>query len=163
MKKSGKDIIRNLSENGDDMEYRMMQNRKRYCPICGTQLQYLSLGDYICPECGHKEKDDYGKVREFIEENGPAPSYVIHMATGVPESVINRFVKKGKLEVSDNSPIFFKCEQCGADIKYGRLCPSCANSKVAKLKGYFIEEVGERPKVNEKMRFLGKNRHSEDS
>ena len=163
MKITNTDIIRNLSENGDDMNYKLMQNKKRYCSNCGTQLKYLSLGDYICPECGHKEKDDYGIVREYIEKNGPSPSYVIHMATGVPEDVINTFVKKGKLEVSDTSPVFFKCEQCGTDIKYGRLCPMCAKSKVAKVKGYFIEEVGETPKVKERMRFLGKRKLDKDN
>lgn len=162
-KDSRHDLPARAREMDKDSDHYTLQSQKRYCPRCASQLKYLSLGDYVCPNCGHKEKDDYGKVREFIDENGPCSAYVIHMSTGVSQEVINDFIKKGKLEVTDDSPVYLKCEECGADIKYGRLCPNCAKSKVSKIKGYLVQDVGEVPKTksksNEKMRFIGKNKH----
>ena len=38
-----------------------------------------------------------------------------------------------------------KCEMCGKNIKFGRICPACAKNKVSRMKGYLVDEVGEEP------------------
>ena len=43
--------------------------------------------------------DDYGKVRKYLDENGPSTSIEISEETGVKRSVIEEFLKVGRLEV----------------------------------------------------------------
>lgn len=137
------DIFKNLRDNGSALKTQLIRNRKRTCPECGERLQYLAMGDFKCPKCGHTEQDDYGKVRSFLDANGPQPATVIEEETGVPRPVIDDFLRKGRLEINENSPVFLRCELCGKDIKYGRICAACAKNKVSKMKGYLVDEVGE--------------------
>ena len=46
---------------------------------------------YKYPGCGRKEPTDFGKVRDFLDTNGPQPAIVIADATGVSLDVIDGF------------------------------------------------------------------------
>jgi hypothetical protein len=71
--------------------------------------------------------------------------------------IINIMVKKSRLECTEDSPVFFKCESCGAPIKSGSICTECAKRDSVKLKGYSLaEDVGDKPLSSGKMRFIGK-------
>ena len=139
------EIFKNLQDNGSALKRQMISDYKHTCPQCGAKLKYMAMGDYLCPECGLEQKDDYGIVREYLDEHGPTPALVIEAETGVPRLIIEDFLRKGRLEINDNSPIFLKCELCGKDIKFGRICPVCAKNKVSRMKGYLVDEVGEEP------------------
>ena len=115
-------------------------NRKRYCTRCGSTLRYDALGEYRCMSCGAKELNDYGKIRKFLDENGPSPARMIESATGVPGVIINELLERGKIEVSSDDVSFLHCSICGTPIKSGRICASCASKQVDGLKGVYAKE-----------------------
>ena len=135
--------------------------RPSVCDKCGGKYKYKAQGIYECEDCRNVMLDDYGKVRVFLETNGNAPAIVISAETGVPVSVIQEYLKDGKLEIPDGSDIYIKCEKCGKDIRYGKYCPSCATQLSKDLQGALhMGNIGEVPKVNKstgKMRYFEKD------
>lgn len=114
------------------------------CPKCGTNMVYAFGEVYECPNCGDKEYTDFGKIREYLEEHGPQNAVTIADATGVSVKVIQKFLYQGRIEIPDGSDSYIKCQMCGADIRYGRLCPECT-AKLNKDKQAMVY-VGEKPK-----------------
>lgn len=131
-----------------------------HCKNCGGKLEYKGSGRYKCQICGTIKLDNFGKVREYIEENGPASAMEISMATGISVTQIGEYLRKGRLEVPENSNVFIHCERCGCDIRYGRFCPECARELANDVKRAFLaEDVGERPKkIRGKMRFINQEK-----
>lgn len=141
------------------MNFDIIRKHTKTCPRCRTKMEYISLGEYKCPACRYTFLDDYGKIRAFIDKHGPATALEIEEATGVPRAVADEYLKIGKLEIAKGPEGYLRCEICGADIRYGRICPKCARTDGAKMKGYFVEDVGDTPygaKDAGQMRFLKK-------
>lgn len=132
--------------NLDDLEKLVIDNHLVRCRVCGGNMAYSDSGRYICAHCQHVELDGYGKVKKFLEENGPAPLIVISRATGIDQDAIEGFLKKGRIELPENSDYYLKCEKCGCSIRYGRMCPECAKALTNSITAVFNEDVGERPK-----------------
>lgn len=97
----------------------------RTCKECGGVLVFKGVGEYQCEDCGAKDYDDYGKVRQYIEEHKGATAAQIENAIGVPQRSIRQMLKDGRLEVSADSKVFLQCEVCGKLIRYGQYCPEC--------------------------------------
>ncbi|MCR4695669.1 MAG: hypothetical protein K5773_10205 [Pseudobutyrivibrio sp.] len=117
------------------------------CTKCKGKNKYIGAGKYECFDCGNIDIDDFGLVKEYIDEHGATPAVIISDHTGVPVDIINAMLKQGRLEIPEGSPVYARCETCGCSIKYGRFCPECMKKKTDNLKGiYFNPEVGERPK-----------------
>lgn len=136
------------------------ETKPTFCRACSGELQYKSHGEYECKSCGAIFLDDYGKVRKFIEVNGPSPAVIISEETGVSIDKINELLRQGRVEIPENSDIFIKCESCGTDIRYGKYCPTCAARLSKTLKGVY--EAGEVPRkkdnMNGSMHFFGKDK-----
>lgn len=71
------------------------------CSICGQSLSYIGHGEYECNnlECKNIERDSFGMVRKFLEDNGPSPAAVIAKGTGVPLNKITKYFEEGRLEL----------------------------------------------------------------
>ncbi len=63
------------------------------CEQCGTQLQDIGSGIYKCVKCGKEHYDDFRKIRNFLEQNGPAPAIVISKSVGVSTQTIEHYFK----------------------------------------------------------------------
>ena len=100
-------------------------NIPRECVKCGGVMVFQGLGEYRCEHCGELAYDDYGKVRNYIEEHSGATAAQIEEAIGVSQKTIRRLLKEGKLEVTEDSRSFLRCELCGKDIRSGLYCPEC--------------------------------------
>lgn len=100
-------------------------NIPRQCTICGGVMVFKGLGEYECEDCGQLAYDDYGKVRNYIEEHRGSNAAQIEEATGVSQKTIRRLLKEGRLEIAEGSRTFLRCEHCGKDIRSGRYCPDC--------------------------------------
>lgn len=131
---------------------------------CKGRMLYMGSGKYRCRECGQEELDDFGKVKDFLEKNGPTPALVVENATGVRREVIEYFLKKGKVEIPEGSRYYLKCQRCGCSLRYGSFCSWCAKELAGDIQHMFSEDVGEIPKyelnpdMNGKMRFLNRKK-----
>ena len=86
---------------------------------------FKGVGEYHCENCRHVEYDDYGKVRLYVEKHRGATSSEVSMQTGVSQKAIRQMLKENRLEITQDSAAFLRCEVCGASIRGGRLCPKC--------------------------------------
>lgn len=149
-------------EKENPLERLLIANKPVKCSKCGGKLFYLNSGKYQCDSCGEIVLDDFGKVKEFLEENGPASAVTISAVTGVQREIIEMFLKKGRLEIPEGSKYYLQCEKCGSSIRYGRFCPSCVQELAGGIKAVFSEDVGECPKYRlnsertAKMHFLNR-------
>ena len=155
-----------LSANISQMNFDIIRHNTKMCPRCKSKMEYISLGEYRCPACRYLFLDDYGKIRDYIDRHGPSTALEIERETGVPRAVADEYLRSGKLEIVKGPEGYLRCEICGADIRYGRICPKCARTDGAKMKGYYVDDVGESPygaKDAGEMLFLKRRRDRIDS
>lgn len=97
----------------------------RNCVRCGRLFQYVS-GPPICNVCKQKEEESFQLVKEYIYEHKNANMIEVSNETGVSVKLIERFLREGRLVLTEDSPIYLKCENCGKEIKTGRFCQACS-------------------------------------
>lgn len=102
--------------------------RPTICKKCGGVLVYKGIGEYQCEECGALEYDDYGTVRNYLENHRGANVAQISSATGVSHKAIRDMIKEKRFEIIDNRGGYLRCEICGVNINSGRLCQKCEES-----------------------------------
>lgn len=131
----------------------------RTCQSCSGNMVYKGSGIYICEKCGEEYLSDFGKVKRFLEENGPSNAVEIAEATGVSRRVISDFIKNDRVEVVTSAGGYTYCASCGAAIRYGKYCPACAKKLPADgRKGTYVALVGELVEDQKgAMRFLNNN------
>lgn len=130
----------------------------KVCVRCKRMFTYLGYGHFYCPACKIADDEDFKKVRDYIFDHGTASAVEVSENTGVRLENIHQYLREGRLEIPENSPIFIKCEMCSTDIRSGRLCPDCAsklNSAMRKQLNFDDEQIGPVPKkLQGKMRFI---------
>ena len=120
----------------------------KICPKCGGKYTFQGAGRYVCESCGYEFYDDFGKVKAFVDKNGPSPSIIISEETGVSLTKINKFLRQGRMEIPDGSGGYIPCERCGEPIRYGRFCPTCASYLTKNMSVVLTSaDIGERPKL----------------
>ena len=129
------------------------------CSKCKGRLKYIGGGYYECYDCGNREVDDFGKIKDFIEDYGPSPAIVIAEQTDIPIDLVNGMLREGRLEIPDGSDVYIECESCGCSIRFGRYCPDCIKKRTSNINGVFFNpEMGEKPQHNPKKGESGKLR-----
>lgn len=103
------------------------------CRRCKKIFMYSGVGPKICESCKKQEDEDFEKVRAFVREYPGATAQEVSQATEVPVQLIYRFLKDGRLEVSESSPIALQCENCGVRIRSGRFCVACSKKLAADM------------------------------
>ncbi len=109
------------------------------CPECGVFMKYTYGGRFVCEKCGAEQLNDYGKIKEFLQEHGPTNAIELSSQTGVKRSKITQFLREGKVEIPENSPIYIHCRKCGVAIRYGNYCSKCAHSN--NIQGAYVGEI----------------------
>lgn len=139
--------MRQINEKREERKRRTFEMAK-LCPSCGAAMKYIFGETYECPVCGRHELSDFGKVREFLDDNGPQPATLVSDATGVPLHVLDSYLKQGRVEIPDGSEVYIRCQRCGTDIRYGKYCPECM-AKMTKNSGQAMwnPDIGEKPKL----------------
>jgi Adenine-specific DNA methylase containing a Zn-ribbon len=95
------------------------------CKECEGVMVYKGLGEYKCENCGAVEYDEYGKVRNYLDEHRGANVTQISEATGVSHKSIRDMIKENRFAVVDSRGGYIRCEMCGESISSGRLCSKC--------------------------------------
>lgn len=108
------------------------------CPNCNSLFVMTKFRD-VCDACYKEEEAQYDKVYAYIRKktNRTASMMQVVMETGVEERLIIKFVRTGKLRISQFPNLGIPCEKCGANIKSGRVC---GNSLVTDLQAFENEE-----------------------
>ena len=94
------------------------------CPRCGKVFSKVLHS--ICAKCHKLEEDQYLRVREYIEEEPLATLTKVAEATEVPTKTILRFIREGRIIVSDGMKDEVRCSQCGKAIDRGNFCNTCS-------------------------------------
>lgn len=97
----------------------------RNCNRCNKIFMYVT-GLKLCDECKKLVEEEFERVRVFVRDFPGATVSEVSRETGVSSHLIYRFLKEGRLEVSESSPIALPCENCGSRIRSGRFCVSCS-------------------------------------
>lgn len=89
-----------LEELLTDIRDQSNGDKPTICPDCNVEYKYLGLGHYKCENCGRMETDDYGKVRDYIEQS---PEDVgldkTSIDTGVKVERIRELIEMGKISL----------------------------------------------------------------
>ena len=106
----------------------------RVCEKCGeAEPEYKGVGEYKCKKCGFIMYDDFGVVRNYLEEHRGATASDVSRATGVAMETIRHFLKEDRLEITQGSGVMLSCELCGASITSGRYCAACSKALERKM------------------------------
>lgn len=132
----------------------------RNCKNCGVIFNYVT-GPKLCPACKEKLEEKFQEVKTYIRE---------HKGVGIPEVAenceveagqIRQWLREGRLELSEESPIFLDCEGCGKPIRSGKYCEKCTANMARGLQDAIKTGKPEEPKPAQnnsgdraKMRFL---------
>lgn len=75
------------------------------CSKCKGAMTYRSGGVYVCRECGWEHLSQFGKVKRYIEANGPSTASEIEKATGVSHSMIRQYLSEGRVQAVEKKPL----------------------------------------------------------
>lgn len=96
------------------------------CEECSGSVQYKGSGRYVCVECGAEYLNDFGKVKQYINDHGPSNAVTISEGTGVSRQKIRNFLRDGRVEiVEDTAAGVLFCRACGIPIREGKYCLRC--------------------------------------
>lgn len=111
------------------------------CPNCGELFVKNKFRD-LCPKCWKEEEADFDKVYQFIRkrENRAATLQQVVEGTGVEEELILKFIKTGRLKVTQFPNLGYPCDKCGKIIQKGKTCNSCAEKLREELDIHTAEE-----------------------
>lgn len=125
-----------------------------HCSKCNTAYtadDYIGFECFKCPECGNEDMTNFGKIHRYLEINKNATMFQISNDLNIGTDEITEYLRKSRLEMTENSSIFLACEGCGTSIKSGRFCENCF--KKGTVRGVY-SEIGDKPKSTGKMRYL---------
>lgn len=99
------------------------------CTNCNTLFVKSKFRD-VCDVCYKEEEAKFDIVYKYIRKaaNRTATMQQVVEGTGVEEELLIKFVKKGRLRLSQFPNLGYPCEKCGTMIKEGRICSNCTNS-----------------------------------
>ena len=144
-----------------ELEKLMKLKQMERCEKCNNPFNYVGSGRYRCTFCGEEKLDDFGKIKQFLDQNGPTPSGIISQQTGISMDKIDSYLRQGMVEIRDGGKYYLNCEKCGSAIRYGRYCPECAKHEIKGGQRTSYQDVGERPKQQSpegtgKIRFINR-------
>jgi len=98
------------------------------CPKCNGLFVQTQLRT-VCDICFKEEEKAYETVYQFLRkrENRKAELDVVVEATGVSKELILKFIRQGRIMLSNFPNLGYPCEKCGKTIREERLCNDCKN------------------------------------
>lgn len=111
------------------------------CPSCGALFVKTKFRD-VCDACYKDEEDKFDEVYNFIRKrkNRTATMAQVVEATEVEEILILKFIKTGRLRISQFPNLGYPCDHCGTLVREGRICETCTKKLRKELKSFEKEE-----------------------
>lgn len=111
------------------------------CPNCGSIFVKTNLRD-VCEACYKEEEKAFETVYQFIRkrENRTATMLQVVEATEVEEELIIKFIKTGRLKLTQFPNLGYPCAKCGKLIREARLCSDCSVELQSQIKEHENEE-----------------------
>ncbi|AIE61360.1 TIGR03826 family flagellar region protein [Bacillus methanolicus] len=115
------------------------------CPKCGGIFVKNQFRD-ICQNCWKEEEKAYETVYRFIRkrENRAATIQQVVEATGVEEELLFKFIRTGRLILTQFPNLGYPCDKCGKIIREGKLCNHCKEELRKELELHEAEEERKR-------------------
>ncbi|WP_250277325.1 MerR family transcriptional regulator [[Clostridium] colinum] len=114
------------------------------CPKCKKIFSPVG-GSLICSECVKEEEKEFEKVRDYLRENRGANINIVSEETGVSTKKIFKYLREGRLEVTDGIGEILKCVKCGTSIKSGQYCRACSDKVSKNLSSVLITNDDRQP------------------
>lgn len=114
------------------------------CPNCGNIFRKTTWS--VCQECKNEIENELSKCMEFIRRNRQTTMEQLVDHTGITEQNITKYIRDGKINISDIPNLSYPCDLCQGPIHKGNLCYNCRvklNSDIDKMK---IQEDKDRQK-----------------
>ncbi len=113
----------------------------RNCPTCGGFFNYTGIRE-VCGKCTQQEEQMYEEVYRFLRrrENRAATIERIVEETGVTETLLHKWVRRGRLQPALFPNLGYPCDNCGALTTKGKLCEACAAQLQNELKQFEAAE-----------------------
>ena len=109
-----------MALNDNNLNLLNFKNCKRCGKPFSTVLQYI-----ICPSCMEEELQRFNRTRDYIYATPKATEEDIITACDITKDELTRWIREEKIKLSDESPISYPCEACGAKIRRGHFCLDC--------------------------------------
>lgn len=123
------------------------------CPTCGEFFNYTGVRE-VCAKCSVSEEKKYEEVYRFLRkrENRAATIERIVEVTGVTESLLHKWARKGRLQPAMFPNLGYPCDNCGKLTVKGKLCVGCTTKLQNDLRTFeaakeFREAVDEQNKA----------------
>ena len=130
------------------------------CPSCGNLMVRNKFRD-VCENCWKEEEKQFDIVYKFIRirENRAATIPQVVEGTSVDEDLLLKFIKTGRLKITQFPNLGYPCDRCGTIIRTGKLCDSCASKLREALEIHEKEEDRkEELRKREKGTYLANNK-----
>ena len=127
------------------------------CVMCGKLFN--TIDKKVCPLCAKKEEEYFTTVKKHLKDNPGIRLDDVVKQTGVPASLMRRWLKEGRLKVTNTEGIDLRCERCGKNILQGKYCVACREKMEHTLNDLYKPEQKNIRKDDgrQRMRFLEKD------
>ncbi len=128
------------------------------CPNCG-EIYVKNAFREVCEACYKEEEAKYQNVYKYIRqrENRMARLDQVVEDTGVSETLILKFIRKGRIQLAHFPNLGYPCDRCGRMIREDKLCIGCKKDIQGQLSQLDREEQRQR-----EMRSEGRTYHAID-
>ncbi|MDQ0269096.1 TIGR03826 family flagellar region protein [Cytobacillus purgationiresistens] len=111
------------------------------CPKCNA-LFVKNQMNVMCNTCFNEEEKAFKTVHQFLRkrENRAATMDQIVHATEVEEALLLKFIRSGRLKITQFPNLGYPCDQCGHLIREGKLCDRCISEIKKELELHMREE-----------------------
>ncbi|MFD0590655.1 TIGR03826 family flagellar region protein [Paenibacillus sp. GCM10027627] len=93
------------------------------CPRCG-KLFAKNFRD-VCPVCIRDIDKEYQLCADYLREHKGAIISELTDQTGVTIKQITKFIREGRISMTNAPNMSYPCESCGTLIRESHLCENC--------------------------------------
>jgi len=112
-----------------------IQLKVEHCPLCGRVYQ-KNLRN-MCASCTHEFDSQLASIEHFMIRNRRATMAELCLATSIQEKAIVKYMKLGKISVSQYPNLTYACDYCQSPIQSGTMCTGCKmrlNADIRRMK-----------------------------